>query len=217
MPRPYMIGIAGGSCAGKSELATSLATSLSRTPAPVVSLDAYYRDLTALSPNDRNQSNFDHPDALDLDLLVSQLEALAEGRSIETPVYDFATHARSAKQKLIDPAEFVIIEGLFTLHWEEVRRLVSFAVFVDTDEDTCLARRLRRDTQHRGRTLPSVLEQWRTTVRPMFDQWVRPTRQFATLEVNGTEPPDRNAHLVLTHVNPTIYRGADPGSRSRSP
>ncbi len=212
-----MIGIAGGSCAGKSELATALSSCLSRTPTPIVSLDAYYRDLTGMSPSDRSRSNFDHPDALDIDLLVLQLQALAAGQSIETPVYDFTTHARSAERRLVHPVEFVIIEGLFTLHWEQVRRPIRFAVFVDTNEDTCLARRLRRDTQERGRTRPSVLEQWRTTVRPMFEQWVSPTRQFATLEVNGTEPPDRNADLVLTHVNSTIYRGADPGSRRRSP
>jgi uridine kinase len=201
MARPFTIGIAGGSCAGKSELAASVAACLSRAPAPIVSLDAYYRDLTALSPSDRSRANFDHPDALDIDLLVAQLEVLGDGRSIETPIYDFTTHARSAARRLIHPAEFVIIEGLFTLHWEEVRRLVRFAVFVDTDEDTCLARRLRRDTEERGRTAQSVLEQWRTTVRPMFEQWVGPTRHFATLDVNGAEAPDHNAALVLTRIS----------------
>ena len=95
----------------------------------------------------------------------------------------------------------MIIEGLLTLHWEEVRRLLGFAVFVDTDEDTCLARRLRRDTEERGRTAESVLAQWRTTVSPMFEQWVHPTRRFATIDVNGTQPPEYNVSIMEAHLS----------------
>ncbi len=195
--KPYLIGIAGPSCAGKTELAKHLAAALAATR---ISLDAYYRELDHLTLAERARFNFDEPAALDRDLLAAQVRALAEGAAIALPIYDFATHARTARTEHIVPAEFVIIEGLFALYWEDLRALLGTRVFVEAPDTVCLERRLLRDVRERGRTPESVQRQFRETVQPMAAWHVRPTRAFADVIVSGLEPITASAEAVLRHV-----------------
>jgi uridine kinase len=176
------VGIAGGSGAGKSLLAQRLLEMV--TGACVLDLDAYYRDRSHLPPEERAALNFDEPDAFDLDLLLHHLETLRLGRPVPTPVYSFEHHCRVG-ERATSPAPLVIVEGLFTLWWPEVRHALDFTVFVDAPADIRLMRRIRRDLLERGRTVTSVLEQYLRSVRPMHERFVEPTRVYADLVVGN--------------------------------
>jgi uridine kinase len=211
----YLIGIAGPSGAGKSHLACHLAE---RLHAPVLSLDRYYRDLSHLPPEARARSNFDEPAAIERDLLIEHAAALRKGRSIEVPVYDFSTHTRTVALDTFQPQDFVILEGLFTLHWPELRELLGTRVYVDTTDDVCLRRRQERDVRERGRTPESVVEQFRTTVAPMAQRYVRPTRDHAHVLVSGAEPIVGSVARVLDHVKQHRHEiGTRGPDRSQSP
>lgn len=197
MRKPCLIGIAGPSGAGKSRLAEALAERLS---APILSLDSYYREYPDLPFAERARINFDEPAALDSALLLEQLACLAQGGEIAVPVYDFATHNRVPERILLRAGECVILEGLFTLYWEEIRALLAVKVFVATGDDVCYGRRLERDTRERGRSPESVRWQYDTTVRPMAERYVLPSRQFADVVVSGTAPLERSAAVVLARV-----------------
>jgi uridine kinase len=212
--KSYLIGIAGPSGAGKSYLARTLAD---RLRAPVLALDHYYRDLSHLSPEERSRSNFDDPAALEDDLLVAQVEQLSQGQAVEIPAYDFSRHIRTGKTHLFRPAEFVIVEGLFTLHWPALRRLLGTAVYVDLTDDVCLQRRQRRDVRERGRTLESVIEQFRSTVAPMAVRYVRPTRAYAHVVVSGTAPMSEEVERVLKHVRHNLQEFGSPGAARSAP
>ena len=148
-----MIGVAGPSCAGKIEVAVRLSAVLG---ASVVALDAYYRDLAHLPLSERARANFDIPDSLDEQLLLDQLRVLSQGGEVGIPVYDFTRHVRTESVERLQAGEFVIIEGLFTFYWEELRRLLDVKVFVAADDAICLNRRLERDIRERGRSRESV-------------------------------------------------------------
>ncbi len=196
-PQSFLIGIAGPSGAGKSFLARHLAEKLH---APVLSLDHYYRDLSHLSFEERAISNFDEPAALEHELLIEQVADLHEGRTIAIPTYDFSLHTRTRQTQLFQPEAFVIIEGLFTLHWNKLRRLLGTSVYVEMADDICLQRRTERDVQERGRTAESVVAQFRTTVAPMAERYVRPTLQHADVVIPGSMPIDQGMARVLEHV-----------------
>ena len=186
-PRPpVLIGIAGFSGSGKTALARALRDRLGATLLP---LDAYYRDLAHLAPDTRDRQNFDHPDALDLDLLLSQLGELVRGRPVDRPCYDFATHTRtSGFTEHIAPAPVVLVEGILALHFPQLRALFDLAVYVDTPSSVCLSRRIQRDTRERGRTELSVREQYAATAGPMAEQYVRPSATHASVVVDGAAP-----------------------------
>jgi uridine kinase len=194
---PYLIGIAGPSCAGKTELSRRLAAELNATVLP---LDCYYRDLSDLPLEERARFNFDEPSALDHDLFLQHLLALAGGRQIERPVYDFSIHTRIAKTERIHPGSCVIVEGLFVLGWEDVRRLFGTGVFVDLPDGPCLERRIERDVRERGRTPESVRRQFAAMVRPMAELHVRPTRIYADLIIAGDNPIQDSVDAVLAHM-----------------
>lgn len=195
--KSYLIGIAGPSGAGKSYLARHLSECLQ---APVLALDHYYRDLSHLPLEERARSNFDDPAALEHELLIAQVASLSEGNPIEIPTYDFSVHTRTGNTQSFRPAPFVIIEGLFTLHWPELCRLLGTRVFVDMTDDICLQRRQERDVRERGRTPESVVEQFRTTVAPMAERYVRPTQAHAHVVVSGADPIGEEVERVLEHV-----------------
>lgn len=201
--KSYLVGIAGPSGAGKSYLARYLSD---RLQAPVLALDHYYRDLSHLPPEERARSNFDDPAALEHELLIGQVANLIEGNVIEIPIYDFSTHIRTGKTHLFQPAPFVIVEGLFTLHWPELRRLLSTRVFLDMSDDICLRRRRERDVRERGRTPESVVEQFRTTVAPMAERYVRPSRAHAHVVVFGGAPVGEVVERVLEHIRRNIQQ-----------
>ena len=197
--RPYLIAIAGPSGSGKTELARRLAAVL---PAPILSLDSYYRDAAHLRFVDRARINFDEPRSLDHELLAEQLAALSEGAEIAVPVYDFTHHVRTAEVHRMRGGEFVIVEGIFALYWEDVRKLARTKVYVDVADEICLARRLARDVRERGRSPQSVIEQYTATVRPMAELYVHPTRRFADVVAGGCDPVEQLADAVLAHVEP---------------
>src|SRR5271167_2657311 len=204
--KSYLIGIAGPSGAGKSYLARHLAD---RLQAPVLTLDHYYRDLSHLPLEERSRSNFDDPAALEDRLLVAHVEDLREGKAIEVPTYDFSLHTRTGATQLFRPAPFVIVEGLFTLHWPELRGLLGTRVYVDMTDDICLQRRQERDVRERGRTPESVVEQFRATVAPMAERYVRPTQEHAHVVVFGSAPIGEEVERVLEHVR---LNTREPGS-----
>ena len=196
----YLIGIGGPSGAGKTELARALAA---RLAAPILALDSYYRDSSRLPPGERARRNFDDPAALDHDLLRTQLVALVAGEEIEVPVYDFTLHARATRTERMRAGEYGIVEGLWTLFFEDLRLLFGTKVFVETADQVCFDRRLARDTRERGRTPASVVEQYECTVRPMAGRYVLPTAQFADVVVSGEEALERSVERVLAHVHCT--------------
>jgi uridine kinase len=193
--RPHIIGIAGPSSSGKTELARQLCLRLPGTS--IVSLDSYYRAISHLPLEERAKTNFDHPDALDWELLHEHLSDLTEGRAFEEPVYSFAEHTRLPGARMIEPHEFVIVEGLFVFYWPELRGILDTKVFVQTDPEVCFERRLRRDVAERGRTPESVREQYARTVLPGAEWFVYPTKKHADLIVSGEEPLDRSTAAVM--------------------
>lgn len=197
--RPHIIGIAGPSSSGKTELARQLCLKLPGTS--IVSLDSYYRAISHLPLAERAKTNFDHPDALDWELLHEHLSDLAAGRAFEEPVYSFAEHTRLPGARMIEPHEYVIVEGLFVFYWPELRDILDTKVFVQTDPDVCFARRLSRDVAERGRTPESVREQYARTVLPGAEWFVYPTRKHADLVVSGEEPLDRSTAAVIRALN----------------
>jgi uridine kinase len=199
-----MVAIAGPSGSGKTTVAVVLAERLPGR-VPVVPLDAYYRDLHGGSPA---AVNFDHPDALDRTMLVTQLERLAGGASVEIPRYDFTTHRRRARGRVVLPSAWVVVEGLHALYWEPLRKLWTLSVFIDADAALCLDRRIARDTTERGRTRDSVLEQYRRTVRPMYERFVEPTRREADLVLDGGRSVERNVETILERLFSGTRSGA---------
>ena len=191
---PHIIAIGGPSCAGKTELSLHLAKLLS---APLLPVDAYYINLDNLTIQERSHFNFDEPTALDHYLLRHHVEALSKGETIERPTYDFTTHTRAAATEIVTPRDFVILEGLFALYWDDIRPFLGTKVFVDAPDEICLSRRSIRDVRERGRTPESVLQQYEKTVRPMAQLHVRPTAQFADVIVSGEQPLETSIAAVL--------------------
>jgi uridine kinase len=193
--KPHILGIAGPSSSGKTELARQLIQRLPGTS--LISLDSYYRGMEEIPLEERKKANFDHPDALDWELLHEHLVDIAAGRPFQEPVYSFAGYCRSSETRLVEPSEFVIVEGLFVLYWPELRARLDTKVYIQTDADVCFDRRLRRDVAERGRTPRSVREQYERTVRPSAEWFVYPTEKYADLVVSGEEPLTHSTNLVL--------------------
>ena len=181
--KPLIIGIAGGTGSGKSTVARKVAEALPESSVAFLEMDAYYRDFRHLTLQQLHHVNWDHPDAFDVELLTTHLEALTRGEAVDMPVYEFATHSRSTRTKRIEPADVVVIDGILLLSDPNVRALCDVKVFVDADPDIRLIRRIRRDTAVRGRTLESVLDQYLTTVQPMHLQFVEPSKRYADVIV----------------------------------
>ncbi len=178
---PLFIGIAGGTGSGKSTIAHKLATALPTESVVTIDHDAYYRDRSDLAIADRQQLNYDHPDALETELLVRHLGKLRADEPVELPVYDFKTHARSLSTRRVSPAPVVIVEGILVFVDPGLRAALDIKIFVDTDADIRVFRRIRRDLEQRGRTFQSVREQYYRTVRPMHLQFVEPSKRWADI------------------------------------
>ena len=203
--KTYMIAVAGPSCAGKTETARAVAKLLN---APIIPLDSYYLNLDHLKYEERCSFNFDEPGSLDHELLVQHARSLIAGNAVEMPVYDFTRHTRAAETHRIEPAPFVIIEGLFVLYWKDVRDLCKTTVYVDAPDELCLERRKKRDICERGRTVESVMKQYNETVCPMAAKYVWPTKELADLVVSGTDTLEHCAAQVIDEVNAKIGHAA---------
>lgn len=175
---PLIIGVVGGSGSGKTTVARAILASAG-VPAAFLDQDAYYRDLAHLTLDERRQVNFDHPDALDNDLLVEHLEALAAGRPIDKPTYDFAAHTRAEETVRIEPARIVLVDGILLFNEPRIRELLDIKVFVDVADDIRFIRRMLRDVAERGRTVEDVVRQYLATVRPMHIEFVEPSKRWA--------------------------------------
>jgi uridine kinase len=190
-----MIGIAGCSGSGKTTLAAELARRLDATLFP---LDLYYRDLSQFPLDSRHKRNFDHPDSLESELIAAHLRGLANGETIQRPVYDFKRHERVAgAYEAVAPGRAVIVEGILALHFAELLPLYGFSIYVNAPDEICLARRIERDGRERGRTEESVRAQWEATTRPMADLYVAPSAVRASLVVEGAESLDTSVKRVL--------------------
>lgn len=193
--RPLFIGLAGGSGSGKTTIAEEVVERLDGKVA-LLHHDAYYRHRVDLSFEERTRVNYDHPSSLETELLIKHLEDLRSGLAIEHPVYDFAEHLRAEETLRIEPARVVIVEGILVLSEPELRSELDLKIFVDTDPDLRLARRLERDISERGRSVDSVIEQYFATVRPMHLEFVEPSRRYADLII----PEGYNPAAVATVV-----------------
>jgi uridine kinase len=182
MKTPVIIGIAGGTGSGKTTVARAIYDRVGKDRIEWISHDSYYRNFDGLSPEERKKINFDHPDSLETELLVRQLDVLSKGSSVDVPVYDFTTHSRKASEtQHVEPRKVVIVEGILVLAEPELRRRIDIKLFVDTPADIRFVRRLVRDIQNRGRSLDSVVQQYLTTVRPMHEEFVEPSKRYADL------------------------------------
>jgi len=182
--QPFFIGICGGTGSGKTFLANSLVRALGSERAVCLSQDAYYRDLSHLSSDEREGINFDHPDAMDTDLMVEHLRALARGEAIRMPVYDFSTHTRAEREEAVAPRKLVLIEGIMILAVEAVAACLDYTIFLDVPSDIRFIRRLKRDMAERGRTAEAVAAQYLNQVRPMHEQFVKPWWKGADLVIS---------------------------------
>lgn len=184
---PIFIGIAGASASGKSLLAGTIYQELKQelggSALAIIKEDSYYREQGNLTIEERTEINYDHPNAFDHDLLIQHMDALHSGNDVDIPIYDYTIHNRSDQTFPLKPARVVIIEGILLLHDKAIRKRLDAKVFMDTPLDICLLRRLQRDIAERGRTVESIIEQYKRTVRPMFLEFIEPTKQFADIIV----------------------------------
>jgi uridine kinase len=178
-----VVGIAGGSGAGKTTFVRRLLEALPPGSTTTLSHDTYYRDLSHLPPDVRASMNFDHPDSLETALLCDHVDCLRRGIGVDVPTYDFATHSRSGHTTRAEPTPTLIVEGILILADERLRSLLGLAVYIDVEPDARLARRIQRDIRDRGRSAESVTRQWLETVQPMHDEFVGPSRGHADIIV----------------------------------
>ena len=178
---PIVIGVAGGSGSGKTTVVRRIIESIGTDEVALLDHDRYYRDRNDLRLEERASLNYDHPDALETDLLVRHVHELKAGRPVQVPSYDFTRHARLASPELVPPRRAIIVEGILIFTDAPLRSLMDIKVFVDTDADTRFIRRLQRDVAERGRTMDSVIEQYQSTVKPMHLEFVEPSKRYADL------------------------------------
>lgn len=195
-----VIGIAGPSAGGKTSVTELIKEEIGKNNVVVLKYDDYYKAQDHLTFEERVKVNYDHPNAFDTDLLIQDLVALREGQNIEKPTYDFKNHTRSKKTELILAKSVIIVEGIFTLLEEDLRRLLDVKVYVYEDNDICLIRRLKRDTGERGRSIDSVIEQYTTTVKPMQEQFIEPTRKFADVIILRGKKNDVAIKMISDNI-----------------
>jgi len=196
-----IIGIAGGTGSGKTTVVNQIIEELSRDEVEVISQDSYYMDTSHLTYEERTKINFDHPKSIDFDLLVSHLKELKRGRSVEQPVYSFVQHNRTSETITTHPRKVMIVEGILILSHPQIREMFDIKIFVHADSDERLVRRLRRDIAERGRDLSEVLERYTTTLKPMHQQFIEPTKEFADIII-----PTNRYNTVAVDIVQTIIK-----------
>ena len=197
---PTFIGFSGGSGSGKTTLAAAIHERLGIHRSAVLSLDAYYKDLSHLPLEERAAVNFDHPDALDVQLLTQQIRQLRRGHAVEVPCYDFTAHTRRPETVTLQPKAVMLVEGILLLALEPIRSLLDLKVFVDAPADIRFIRRLLRDIQERGRTVDLCIQQYYATTRPMHFAWVEPSKAFADVVVSGEEEIKPITTLLIERI-----------------
>ncbi len=199
-----VVGIAGGSGAGKTTVAHALADALEPDQVRIVAHDAYYRDRPDLDSRQREGWNYDHPDALETELLIEHLRALRDGRDVELPVYDFSLHRRLAVRQRLEPAPVILIEGILVLADPALRGALDLRVFIDADPDVRLLRRVHRDLVERGRDIGSIEAQYHASVRPMHLAFVEPSRRFADLILPNDGASEAGVSVLIAHLRAAL-------------
>ncbi|GAA0872997.1 uridine kinase [Gangjinia marincola] len=196
-----IIGIAGGTGCGKTTVVNQIIKELDHDEVTVISQDSYYKDTSELSYEERTKINFDHPKSIDFDLLTLHLQTLRQGKPIEQPVYSFALHNRTGETVTTHPKKVIIIEGILILTNPELRKLFDIKIFVHTDSDERLIRRLKRDIAERGRDLDEVLNRYQSTLKPMHQQFIEPTKEFADIIIPNNKYNNVAVDIVKTIIN----------------
>ena len=205
LAKPILIGIAGGTASGKSSIADILKKDFDNSKSvKIIKEDDYYKDQSNLSMEERVKTNYDHPLAFDFDLMFSQLNDLLNCKTIEKPTYDYTVHNRSDRIEIVEPSDVIILEGLFALYNPEIRAMEDIKIFVDTDADIRFIRRLRRDIIERNRTMENVMEQYLTTVKPMHDQFIEPTKKYADVIIPEGKTNEVGIDLIRTKINSVL-------------
>lgn len=198
--KPCILGVAGGTGSGKTTVARAIVESVGADRITLIEQDSYYRDVDWRSEAELLHHNFDHPSALDNELLVSHLAALKAGHPVEVPIYDFVRHRRTARTKRVAPQPVIVLEGILLFVEPSLRELLDFKIYVDTDADLRLIRRLGRDMAERGRTVQDVLRQYLGTVRPMHLEFVEPSKRYADIIIPEGGENRVALEMVVAHV-----------------
>lgn len=202
----YVIGIGGGTGSGKTTVAKRIMELIGEDRCAILPLDNYYRDMSYLPMEERRKQNYDHPDMIEHELLVKHLKELIDGKAVEVPTYDFATYTRRKKTIRLEPKPFVIVEGIFALYYEELLSLYDLAIYVDTEDDIRFIRRLKRDIKERGRSVDSVIEQYLSTVKPMHDAYVEPTKKRADIIIPRGGFNEKAIQVVVRYMMDRLTR-----------
>ncbi|AEE18849.1 uridine kinase [Dokdonia sp. Hel_I_63] len=200
-----IIGIGGGTGSGKTTVVDQIVSDLPEGQVTVISQDSYYKDLSALSMEDRKKVNFDHPNAIDFPLLCQHLVELKEGRNILQPMYSFVAHNRIDETVLTSPTNVLVVEGILILTDPNIRNLFDIKVFVHADSDERLIRRLKRDIAERGRDLDEVLNRYQTTLKPMHQQFIEPTKEFADIIIPNNRYNTVAVDIVRSIINERLH------------
>lgn len=200
----FIIGVAGGTGAGKTTLCNQLFSLFDPKDVAYIRQDDYYHDLSYLPEMEREKHNYDHPNAIDNKQLMADLKALVAGEEVDIPIYDFRTHTRTTETHKVKSHKIIILEGILVLHFRELRDIFDLKIFVDTPADIRFMRRLERDMAKRGRTLESVLKQYKNTVRPMHTLYVEPCKEYADIVISGMNDIQPIINLLATQMNAYI-------------
>jgi uridine kinase len=196
-----IIGIAGGTGSGKTTVVQQIVTELPKDEVCIISQDSYYKDTSHLTYEERVKINFDHPNSIDFDLLVNHLETLRKGNSFEQPVYSFIDHNRTGETVTTHPKKVIIVEGILILTHPKIREMFDIKVYVHADSDERLIRRLKRDIAERGRDIKEVLKRYQTTLKPMHQQFIEPTKEFADIIIPTNRYNTVAVNLIRTIIN----------------
>lgn len=202
--KPVLIVIAGGSASGKTTVVDKIQKRLNSIDVTVMRHDDYYKDQRYVEMLDRQKVNYDHPDALDNDLLIEQLNQLLNGVAVNAPLYDFKLHTRSDKVREITPTKVIILEGILVLEDKRIRDLADIKIFVESDDDIRFIRRLVRDINERGRSMDSVINQYLTTVKPMYYEFVKPSKRFADIIIPNDNEHDVAVGVIISKIKEII-------------
>jgi uridine kinase len=207
--KPLVIGIAGGSGSGKTSVTNSIYDVFKEHSVVVIEQDYYYKDQSHLNFKERLETNYDHPLAFDTDLLIHHVETLLDRRLVEKPVYDYSLHTRSEETIIIEPKDVIILEGILVLEDSRLRELMDIKLFVDTDGDLRIIRRIMRDINERGRTIESVIEQYLSVVRPMHNQFIEPTKRYADIIIPEGGHNEVAIDLMVTKIKTILESGTE--------
>ena len=204
--KPVIIGVTGGSGSGKTTVSRAIFEQLHGHSLLMLQEDSYYNDQSDMPFEERIKTNYDHPNAFDTELLVKQLKDLLDWKTIEKPIYDYTEHTRSSEVEKVEPKEVIILEGILVLNDPALRDLMDIKIFVDTDDDIRIIRRIKRDMVERGRTLDSVIEQYKSTVKPMYHQFIEPTKRYADIIVPEGGENQVAIDLLVTKVRDILRK-----------